>query len=52
MFLGMVLEILLIMYIRIDIYKEVMLTRGKIELNVNLGLLLEHIFIYIIKGGK
>lgn len=35
-----------------SIYKEVMLTRGKIELNVNLGLLLEHIFIYIIKGGK
>lgn len=35
-----------------EIYKEVMLTRGKIELNVNLGLLLEHIFIYIIKGGK
>ena len=28
-------------------YKEIMLTRGKIELNVNLGLLLEHIFIFI-----
>ena len=42
-------------HIEMDIestYKEVMLSRGKIELNVNLGLLLEHIFIYIIKGGK
>lgn len=28
-------------------YKEIMITRGKIELNVNLGLLLEHIFIFI-----
>ena len=28
-------------------YKEIMLARGKIELNVNLGLLLEHIFIFI-----
>lgn len=34
-----------------NIYREVMLTRGKIELNVNPGLLLEHLFIFINKGG-
>lgn len=34
-----------------SIYREVMLTRGKIELNVNPGLLLEHLFIFINKGG-
>lgn len=33
-----------------EIYKEIMLSRGKIELNVNLSLLLEHIFIFIYKG--
>lgn len=35
-----------------NIYKEIILTRGRIELNVNLGLLLEHIFIYIQKGTE
>lgn len=35
-----------------SIYKEIMLTRGKIELNVNIALLLEHIFIYIYEGEK
>lgn len=34
-----------------ECYKEIMLTRGKIESNVNLGLLLEHIFIFISNGG-
>jgi DNA polymerase-3 subunit delta' len=33
-------------------YLELMLTRGKIELNVSIPLILEHIFIYLIKGGK
>ena len=33
------------------IYLEVMLSRGKIESNVSISLLLEHIFIQIIKGG-
>ncbi len=32
-----------------DIYKEFLLSRGQIELNINLGLLLEHIFIYLMK---
>ena len=32
-------------------YLEIMLCRGKIESNISIGLLLEHIFIYIIKGG-
>lgn len=32
-------------------YLEIMLSRGKIESNISIGLLLEHIFIYIIKGG-
>lgn len=32
-------------------YLEIMLSRGKIELNISIGLLLEHIFISIIKGG-
>lgn len=35
-----------------NIYKEIILSRGKIELNINLGLLLEHIFIFIQKGEK
>ena len=35
-----------------SIYLEVMLSRGKIELNVNLSLLLEHIFINISQGGN
>lgn len=40
-------------YNNIDkIYLEIMLTRGKIDLNVSIALILEHIFIYIIKGGK
>ena len=34
------------------IYLEVMLSRGKIESNVSISLLLEHIFIQIIKGGN
>lgn len=33
-------------------YLEILLTRGKIELNVSIALLIEHIFITIIKGGK
>ena len=31
-------------------YMDIMLTRGKIELNANIALLLEHIFIGICKG--
>ena len=34
-----------------DIYLEIMLSRGQIEDNVNLSLLLQHIFIYIRKEG-
>ena len=35
------------------IYLEIVLTRGKIEENISTALILEHIFIYIIKeGGK
>lgn len=34
------------------IYLEIMLERGKIELNVNIALLIEHIFIFIVKGGN
>lgn len=33
-------------------YLEIMLTRGKIEINISIALLLEHICIYIIKGGS
>ena len=33
-------------------YLEILLTRGKIELNVSISLLIEHIFITIQKGGK
>lgn len=33
-------------------YLEILLTRGKIELNVSLSLIIEHIFITITKGGK
>ena len=33
-------------------YLEILLTRGKIELNVSISLLIEHIFIYLQKGGK
>lgn len=32
-------------------YLEILLTRGKIELNVSIPLLIEHIFIFIKKGG-
>lgn len=35
-----------------EIYKEIILSRGKIETNVNLSLLLEHIFIFINHGGQ
>ena len=31
-------------------YMDIMLTRGKIEINANIALLLEHIFIGICKG--
>ena len=31
-------------------YLEILLTRGKIELNVSIALLIEHIFIFIKKG--
>ena len=34
-----------------EIYLEIMLSRGQIEDNVNLSLLLQHIFIYIRKEG-
>ena len=34
------------------IYLEIMLSRGKIESNVSISLLLEHLFIYIINGGN
>ncbi|MDD7736197.1 MAG: hypothetical protein SOW55_06235 [Bacilli bacterium] len=34
------------------IYLEIMLSRGKIESNVSLGLILEHLFIFIINGGN
>ena len=34
-----------------EIYLEIMLSRGQIEYNVNLSLLLQHIFIYIRKEG-
>lgn len=34
-----------------SIYLEIMLSRGQIEDNVNLSLLLQHIFIYIRKEG-
>ena len=33
------------------IFLNIMLSRGQIEDNVNLSLLLQHIFIYIIKEG-
>ena len=33
------------------IYLEIMLSRGKIESNVSISLLLEHLFISIVKGG-
>lgn len=33
------------------IYSEIMLARGKIESNVSISLLLEHLFISIVKGG-
>lgn len=33
-------------------YLEIMLTRGRIELNVSIALLIEHVFIYILKGGN
>ena len=33
-------------------YLEILLTRGKIELNVSIALLIEHIFIFIKKGGN
>lgn len=33
-------------------YKEIMFTRGRIELNVTVSLILEHIAYSIIKGGK
>lgn len=33
-------------------YLEILLTKGKIELNVSLALLIEHIFIQLTKGGK
>lgn len=33
-------------------YMEIMLSRGKIETNVNLSLLLEHVFITMYKGEK
>ena len=35
-----------------DYYLEILLTRGKIELNVSISLLIEHIFIFIEKGGN
>ena len=35
-----------------DCYKEIMFTRGRIELNVNTSLILEHIAYFITKGGK
>lgn len=35
-----------------EIYKGIILSRGKIETNVNLSLLLEHIFIFINHGGQ
>lgn len=34
------------------IYLEIMLSRGRIESNVSISLLLENIFIFIIKGGN
>lgn len=34
-----------------QIYSEIMLARGKIESNVSISLLLEHLFISMIKGG-
>lgn len=34
------------------IYSEIMLARGKIESNVSISLLLEHIFIKMIQGGN
>ena len=33
------------------IYLEIVLTRGKIESNVSIALILEHLFIYIAKEG-
>lgn len=33
------------------IYLEIMLSRGMIESNISIGLLLEHLFIFIINGG-
>jgi hypothetical protein len=34
------------------IYSEIMLSRGKIESNISISLLLEHIFIKMIQGGN
>lgn len=34
------------------IYLEIMLSRGKIESNISISLVLEHIFIFMIKGGR
>lgn len=35
-----------------EYYLEILLTRGKIELNVSISLLIEHIYIFIQKGGN
>lgn len=35
-----------------ECYKEIMFTRGRIELNVNTSLILEHLAYFIAKGGK
>ena len=35
-----------------EYYLEILLTRGKIELNVSIPLLIEHIYIYIQQGGN
>ena len=34
-----------------EIYREAMIMRGQIELNVNMGLLFDHLFIFIINQG-
>lgn len=35
-----------------ECYKQIMFTRGQIELNVTISLILEHIGYFIVKGGK
>ena len=34
-----------------EIYREIMFMRGQIELNINLGLIFDHLFIFIINQG-